>query len=174
MVEVMDFKSKVKMLAMIMCSIEYHNDKYVVYCIDRGRGDANIFVSKLVMTSEGYIFNNVFDNGEKNVLDGVIKRIINKEDIVSDGFKLSNDIKFEGTNDFRVDECYVSTISKKNIKDIMIFYKLVTKDMLNRPVVNVVSDKRFFNEGFLGNIFLIIFGVAVIIFCIVAIVGVFK
>ena len=56
----------------------------------------------------------------------------------------------------------------------MIFYKLVTKKTLERPVVDIVEDKKFFNEGFVGNIFLILLGIIVIVFTIIAIVGVFR
>ena len=174
MIEIIDSNSKKKMLAMVIADIKYMDDIYIVYGIDRGNGEANIFVSKLVVMSEGYTFSSNFANGEKNLLDKIIKKIINKEDIEKDGFVISNKVSLSDVNYFDIDKCYVATVTKKLIKDIMIFYKLVTKDMLNRPVVNVVQDKRFFNEGFLVNIFLIVFGIAVIIFCVVAIVGVFK
>lgn len=173
MVEVIDISSKVKMMAIIMAGIEYNDDKYIIYCVDRGSGDANIFVSKLVMTSEGYIFNNEFDNGEKEVLDGIVKKIINKEDIEKDGFHIINNIDLGDVNYFDIDKCYVATTSKKVIKEIMIYYKLVNDKILERPVVEVVEDKRLFNEGFVGNIFLIVFGIVVVIFSIVVILGVF-
>ena len=56
----------------------------------------------------------------------------------------------------------------------MIFYKLVTEKTLERPVVQIVDDKRIFNEGFVGNIFLIILGLLVVVVGIVVVVGVFK
>ena len=57
--------------------------------------------------------------------------------------------------------------AKKLIKDIMIFYKLVTKKTLEGPVVEIIEDKRIFNEGFIGNIFLVVIGLIVIILSIV-------
>ena len=173
MVEVIDVNSKLKLMSMVVSCIDYNSDKYVIYCIDRGKGEANIFVSKLVVTSDGYTFKHEFDNGEKAILDGIVKRIINKEDIVRDGFLISNDIVFNDTNYFDIEKCYVATISKKVIKEIMVHYKLVTKSIFERPVVEVVSDKRLFNEGFVGNLFLIVFGIVVIIFCISIVLGVF-
>ncbi len=173
MVEVIDFNSKLKLMAVVVACIEYNSDKYVIYGIDRGRGVANIFVSKLVVTSEGYTFKHEFANGEKIVLDGIVKRIINKEDIEKDGFRISNDEVFSSINYFDIEKCYVATINKKIIKDIMIFYKLITKKTLDRPVVEVVDDKKFFSEGFVGNLFLIVFGIVVIVLCISIVVGVF-
>lgn len=174
MIEIIDVNSKTKMIAMVMADINYNDDNYVVYCVDRGKGEANIFVSRLVITSDGYTFNNDFDNGEKELLDGVVKRIINKDNLEEDGFIISNDKIFSDINYFDIEKCYVATINKKIIKDIMIFYKLVTKKIFDRPVVEVVEDKRVFNDGFVGNMFLIVFGIAVIIFCIVVVVGVFR
>ena len=174
MIEIIDVNSKTKMMAMVMADINYNDDNYVVYCIEREREEANIFVSRLVITSDGYTFNNDFDNGEKELLDGVVKRIINKDNLEEDGFIISNDKIFSDINYFDIEKCYVATINKKIIKDIMIFYKLVTKKIFDRPVVEVVEDKRVFNDGFVGNMFLIVFGIAVIIFCIVVVVGVFR
>ena len=173
MLEVIDINSKLKLMAMVVTCIDYMGDRYVFYCIDRGKGEANIFISKLVVTSDGYIFKNDFKNGEKEVLDKVIKRMINKEDISSEGFVMSNNVDFSDINYFDIEKCYVATISKKHIKDIMVYYKLVTQKIFERPVVEVVEDKRFFNEGYVGNLFLILFGVIVVIFCIVVVIGVF-
>lgn len=174
MIEIIDTSSKCKMMAMVMANIKYDKTNYIVYCIDRGKGDANIFVSKLVVTSDGYTFNSKFKNGEKELLDGIVKKIINKENLEKSGFVISNDIELSDINYFDIDKCYVSTIAKKHIKNIMIFYKLITKKTLERPVVEIVDDERFFSEGFLGNIFLILFGVGVIIFCISVVISVLK
>ena len=174
MIEIIDFSSKNKMMAMVVANVKYLDDNYIIYCVDRGNGDANIFVSKLVVMSEGYTFNNEFENGEKKLLDILVKRIINKEDVSKDGFIISNDISLSEINYFDIDACYVATISKKHIKDIMIFYKLVTEKTLERPVAKIVEDKRLFNEGFVGNIFLVVLGIIVIFFSLYVIVGVFR
>ena len=174
MLEIIDNSSKSKMMAMVMANVKYMDDNYLIYCVDRGNGDANIFVSKLVVMSEGYTLNNDFDNGEKNLLDTLVKRIINKEDISKDGFVISNDVSLSEFNYFDIEKCYVATISKVLIKEIMIFYKLVTEKTLEKPVVKIVEDKRLFNEGFVGNVFLVLLGIIVIIFSLYAIVGVFR
>lgn len=174
MIEIIDNNSQNKMLAMVIANVSYMNDNYVIYGVDRGNGEANVFISKLVLMSEGYTFNHDFDNGEKEFLEKLVKRIINKEKIEEGGFKISNDIKLGEINYFDIDKCYVATISKKIIKDVMIFYKLVTEKTLERPVVQIVDDKRIFNEGFVGNIFLIVLGLLVVVVGIVVVVGVFK
>lgn len=173
MVEIIDVNSKLKLMAMIVLSVDYNGSKYIVYCVDRGEGKANIFVSKLVINSEGLVFNHEFENGEKEVLDSLIKKIINKEDIEKDGFKFNNSYKLGDINYFDMDKCYVSTIDKKVIKDIMIYYKLVTEKTFERPVVEVIEDKGWFNLGFVANMFFILFGIAVILFCIVMVVRFF-
>ena len=81
MIEIIDSSSKNKMLAMIIAVVKYMDDRYIIYAIDRGNGEANIFVSKLVVMSEGYTFSSDFANGEKALLDKIIKKVINKEDI---------------------------------------------------------------------------------------------
>ena len=163
-----------KKMAMVMCEVTYDNDRYIVYCIYRGKMEVNIFVSKLVISSDGYTFNNRFKNGEKEVIDSVIKRIINKEDISSDGFSISNNVKLSDINRFDLEECYVATINKRVIKDVMVYYNLVNEKTFDKPVVDVIDDNKVFNEGFVGNIFLIIFGIVVIIFCVVVVWGVFR
>ena len=174
MIEIIDSGSQNKMLAMVIANIKYMDDSYVIYGVDRGNGEANVFVSKLVVMSEGYTFSHAFDNGEKEFLEKLVKRIINKDDIEKDAFKISNDMVLSEVNYFDIDRCYVATIDKKIIKDIMIFYKLVTEKTLEKPVVEIVEDKRVFNEGFVGNLFLIILGLVVVVFSIVVIVGVFR
>jgi len=174
MIEIIDYSSKNKMLAMLVASVSYINDVYVIYAVDRGNGEANVFVSKLVVMSEGYTFNNDFVNGEKELIDKIIKRIINREDIEKDGFVINKDFKLSEINYFDINKCYVATIDKKLIKDIMIFYKLVTERTFDKPVVEIVEDKKVFSEGFVGNIFLIILGLIVVVLSIIVIIGVFK
>lgn len=173
MIEIINVDNS-KMMAMVIANVKYMKDNYIIYCVEREGENANIFVSKLRLTSEGYTFDNDFLNGEKRVLENLVKKIINKDDIAGDGFIISNHINLSDVNYFDVDNCYVCTVSKKQIKDIMIFYKLVTEKTLEKPVVEIVEDKKIFNEGFIGNIFVILFGIGVLIFSIFYLVGVFK
>lgn len=173
MIEVILGNNK-KMMAMVMGNLIYGNDKYIVYCIDREKDEVNIFVSKLIISSEGYTFSDNFNNGEKEMLDGVVLRIINKEDIEKDGFKFNNDIELRDVNHLDIDKCYVATINKRVIKEVMVYYNLVTKEVFESPVVGVVEDKRIFNEGFLGSLVIVLFGISVIVISVMAIVGVFE
>ena len=167
MVEVMDRKTKHKMMMMVMCGINYQNDSYLVYSIRRDKTSANVFVSKLIKGSLGYLIVDDFSNGEKEVLDSVVKRILNKnsiEELESDGFSIIKDIEMDSNISFDIDKCYVSTVSRDLIKDCLIYYKLVNESMFNRPVVEVVEEKSKFNEGFASSMVLIVFGVVIILF----------
>ena len=66
MIEIIDINSKKKMIGMVIASIKYMSDNYIIYAVDRGNGEANLFVSKLVKMSEGFTFKNDFLNGEKS------------------------------------------------------------------------------------------------------------
>lgn len=167
MVEVMDRKTKHKMMMMVMCGITYQNDSYLIYSIRRDKDSANVFVSKLVKGSLGYLIIDDFSNGEKDVLDNVVKRMLNKEikeELESDGFNIIKDIEMDSNISFDIDNCYVSTVSRDLIKECLIYYNLVNESMFNRPVVEVVEEKSKFNEGFASNMVLIVFGVIIILF----------
>lgn len=167
MMEIIDKSTAHKMMAMIMCSIRYQDDYYLVYCIRRDKVEANVFVSKLIKGSLGYVISSSFSNGEKEVLDSVIKRLLNKENInllEESGFYLIKDIEMDSNLSFDIDSSYVSSVSRSLIKDCLIFYDLVNEKMLEQPVIDVVEDKRKFNEGFVSSIALIILGGAVLLF----------
>ena len=174
MVEVMDRKTKHKMMMMVMCGITYQSDSYLVYSIRRDKTSANVFVSKLIKGSLGYLIVDDFSNGEKEVLDNVVKRMLNKEikeELESDGFKIIKDIEMDSNISFDIDRCYVSTVSRDLIKECLIFYDLINESMFNRPVVEVVEDKKF-NEGFASSMVLIVFGIIIILFSCFIIYGV--
>ena len=178
MKEFIDENNQVKMMALLICGIGYGEDKYLVYSIRREQDEANIFVSKLITTSGGYVINNDFSNGEKGVIDKVIQRLISKEDIhllERDGYSIFSNITIEDTTYFNVDKCYVATVSVKLIKDCLKYYNLVTDNMLNAPNVEVIDDNKKFNEGFVGNVFVILFGVFILVFSVCVIISiVFK
>ena len=174
MVEVIDRKTKHKMLMMIMCGITYQNDSYLIYSIRRDKMSANVFVSKLIKGSLGYLIVDDYDNGEKEVLDNVVKRLLNKEAkevLEADGFNIIKEIDMDSNISFDIDRCYVSTVSRDLIKECLIFYDLINESMFNRPVVEVVEDKKF-NEGFASSMVLIVFGVVIILFSCFVIYGV--
>ena len=73
---------------------------------------------------------------------------------------------------FDIDECYVATVDKDMIRKCLICYDLVNESMFNRPVVEVVDDKRKFNEGFVSSVVLIFLGVLILIVAGIIIFGV--
>lgn len=175
MIEVIDKESNQKMMALILCGICYRGDCYLIYCIRRDKEEANLFVSKLIRNSQGYVMDFNFENGEKQVLDVLIQRLLNKEkmDVLeNDGFTIMKDVHLDGIQYFAINTCYVSTVSRSVIKDCLIYYELVSEKMFDQPVVEVVEDKRKFNEGFVSNIALIVFGVVLVVFSIWVIYGV--
>ena len=175
MVEVMDKNTGHKMMMMILCGVCYQDDCYLIYCIRRDNDDANIFVSKLIKGSLGYLVSDNFDNGEKEVLDDVVKRLLNRESretLENSGFSLLKDIDMDNNLTFDIDKCYVCTVSRAVIKDCLVYYEMVNEKIFSQPVIEVVDDERKFNDGFASNIVLIVFGIIVLIFVVVIIIGV--
>lgn len=175
MIEIIDQETNKKVMAIVLCSICYKGDCYIVYAIQRDNSDANIFVSKLVKNSQGYVMANDFDNGEKESLDKIVQRFLNMESkdvLKSDGFYILNDIILDEINYFDINKCYVSTAKKSLIKNCLIHYDLVSEKLFEQPIVEVVDDKRIFNEGFVSNIVLIVFGVLILVFSFFVIGGV--
>ena len=169
MKELIDINSHVKFMAMICGGFRYQDFEYLFYGIRRENDEVNLFVSKLSHTSDGYVIRSDFENGEKEILDKYIQRMISREPVVyfeNDGVSFIKNIELVGVNYFDVSLCYVSTVPRVVLKELLIFYDLVNEDMLGGPVVEVYDDKRKFNEGFAYNILLIIFGIFALCFCV--------
>lgn len=175
MVEVIDKVTNQKMMMMVLCGICYQGDCYLVYCIRRDKEDVNVFVSRLIKGSQGYVIDANFSNGEKEVLDGIVQRILsreNKEALTNDGFSILKTVELDSNLIFEIEKCYVSTVARSLIKDCLIYYDLVNEKIFNQPVVEVFDDKRKFNEGFASSVVLIVFGIVILIFSCVVIYGV--
>lgn len=167
MVEIMDRVTAHKMMMMILCGICYQGDCYLIYCIRRDMDEANVFVSKLIKGSLGYLVSDDFANGEKEVLDGVVKRLLNKESrevLENSGFSILKDMEMDNELTFDIDKCYVCTTSRNLIKDCLVYYNLVSEKILSQPVVEVVDDTKNFSEGFASSVVLIVFGVVILLF----------
>lgn len=168
MLEIIDQDTKVKMMALILCGIQYDSKRYVVYCVRREGNDANIFVSKLVQNSQGLVMDHQFENGEKDVIEKIIQRFLSKENserLKADGILLFRDFELVGMNCFHIENCYVTTVTISLIKQLMIDYGLADERVFEQPVAEFVASKRKFNEGFVSNLVLIILGITLIIFC---------
>ena len=175
MIEIIDQDTNQKLMAIILCCICYNDDCYIIYAVQRSKEEANVFVSKLIKNSQAYVMNHSFENGEKEVLERIVQRFLNREkreELMADGFSILDDIKLDELNYFDIKKCYVSTVSKALIKDCLIHYGLVNEKLFDQPVVEVVEDKRKLSEGFASNILLIVFGLIILGFSIFVISGV--
>ena len=134
-----------------------------------------VVLSLETVKTEGWGRNFTLDlNGRVEVLDSVVNRILNKnslKELESDGFNIIKGIEMDSNISFDIDNCYVSTVSRDLIKECLIYYNLVNESMFNRPVVEVIEDKKF-NEGFASSIVLIVFGIVIILFSCFVIYGV--
>lgn len=174
MKELIDVDSNAKMMSLVICGIKYGQEMYVMYSIKRDDDNDNIFVSKLVINSEGYVMDNNFSGGEKENLDEVITKIINKDSINSlndNGIYIVKDFKLGSINKFSVSKCYVATYNRKIVKDIMDIYNLI--DINNKRPVVQIKEVGGNNKGNFYSIALIVFGLLVLIGCIWVIVDIF-
>lgn len=175
-IELIDCKSLKKMVSMILCFVQYMEDKYVIYGIKREYDEVNLFVSKVVKNSGGVTLDDNFSNGEKEILEDLVKKILSKTEkelLEQKGFVFFQDISFEIDNYFDIEKCYVTTVSSGLVKDCLIYYGLVRPDMLERPMVGVVESKKKFSEGAFGNLVFIVFGILFVVFCLIILYGVF-
>jgi len=174
MVEVIEKNTGTKMMAVMFGKLMYQEESYAIYCIRRGKEDANIFVSRLLKTSEGLALDDDFVNGEKEVIEGIIKKLLSKISLLEleqDGFSLSKEIDLSEGLSFDSKKCYVTTVPRNLIKECMIEYQLVTESIFEVPLVEV-QEEKLLNKGFISNVILIVFGIVVIIFCLVVVGGV--
>lgn len=168
MVELFDDKNEVKIVVMIFGEFRYQGKDYVLYCVRREGDEANLFVSKLVRNSVGYVMDYHFENGEKEVVEEIIQKLINQvslNELEKVGFSFLKDVTYDSILHFDMEICYVATIPRKLVKEMMIYYGLVTDKLFDQPVVDVLPSRKKFQEGFASNIVLIVFGLFLIGFC---------
>lgn len=163
MIEVIEESSNTKMMALIICTFKYGNELYCLYSIKRDKENDNIFTSKLIKNSLGYTMSNNFLGGEKDALDKAINSILNK-----DSPKLLEEIGLEftsieliGINKFNKDMCYVSTNKRNLIKDCMLNYNLISN--INQTPIIKTRKEKIITKDKLPTIFIIIFGILIII-----------
>ena len=176
MIEVMDHETSVKLMALILCGIRYDGNLYVVFSIRRHKNDVNLFVSKVIQNSQGLVMDFRFANGEKEVMEKVVMDLINhvsREKLLEQGFVIVDDIQLSGSQVYDIHQCYVSSITLDYLKDMMKYYSFIREDIFEKPVLDVVEEKKVLNDGSFLNILLILFGIFVIIFCVVVVFQVF-
>lgn len=169
--EIIDVDNNVKMKCLVMLCFRYGDCMYVVYSIKRDANQRNIFISKLVINSEGYTMDSNFTSDEREALERVVAKIINccnKQLLLEDGVKFASDVKFSLINKFSSSRCYVATYDNEVIDKIMKFYGVVR----DKNVV-LVRQSNHSNNGNIGVILLILFGIAVIIGCLIVIIDIF-
>lgn len=169
MIEVIDRDTMVKMMALILCGIRYEKNTYVVFAIRRDKIDANLFVSKVTKNSSGFTMDDCFSNGEKEVVDGIVQKFLNhvpREELENSGFVIIDDILLSGIQYYDINKCYVSTVPLIKVKEMMKYYSFIRETIFEQPILDVQEDRRIFNEGYIGNLFLILLGIGVIVFCV--------
>ena len=174
MIELIDIDGNIKFMASIISYIEYGGLLYVLYSIKRDEEEDNIFVSKLVNSSDGYVMDYNFNGGEKEVFDNIVRDIFNKDtikELESKGIRIVKDIKLSSINKFSVTRCYVSTFKRNIIKECMNNYNLVS-DKKNI----IVKEKKvsYFSKSNMSTIISIIFGIVIIILAVIVIFNYFK
>lgn len=169
--EIIDVDNNVKMKCLVMFCFRYGDGMYVVYSVKRDNSQRNIFISKLVVNSEGYTMDSNFTSDEREALERVVAKIINccdRQILLDDGVKFSSDVKFSLVNKFSSSKCYVATYDNDVIEKIMKFYG-VTKD---KSAVLIRNSSRVSSNN-IGVILLILFGIAVIIGCLMVVIDIF-
>lgn len=174
MKEIIDVDSNSKLMSLIICGIEYGEDFYVIYSVKRDELNDNIFVSKLVVSSNGYVMDNNFSGGEKEVVDEVVGDIFNKDSVEvleNNKIKIVSNIELYGINKFSIEKCYVTTVSRELVKEVMLNYGLISLD--EKKVVVKEKELSSFNKGSISSFFLIVFGIGILIISVLVIFNVF-
>lgn len=151
-------------MAFIICGIRYGDSLYVVYSIERDNDSDNVFVSKLVNCSSGFAMDDNFVMGEKEAFDKVLESFFGKVsvDVLSENkVSIMKNVVLEGINKFDIDKCYVTTVSKGDVRDIMINYGIVSWD--SQKVVVKEKKSSWLRKGDISSIILILFGIIVLI-----------
>lgn len=163
MIEIIDEKSNLKMLATIICNFKYGDSNYCLYAISRNEEEDNIFISKIVKNSIGNTIDNNFTGGEKDNLDKIVTNILSKvstNELLKNKVEFTN-IKLNGINKFDKDICYVTTQKKSFIEECKANYNLISQ-VNNSPIIKQKKVTTI-NKNNLLNILAIILGITVLV-----------
>ena len=175
MIELIDVDGNIKFMGNIITGIKYGNELYVMYSINRDIDNDNLFVSKLVNNSNGYVMDNSFSGGEKGAMDDVIISILSKESmdkLKNKGIEFVNDISLDDINRFSVTNCYVTTYKKNLISDCINYYGFSVNNNKTNTIVKE-KDVSYFSENNRPSVYLILLGILVIIVSIIVIIKLF-
>ncbi|MBQ6494501.1 MAG: hypothetical protein IJI49_00705 [Bacilli bacterium] len=173
MIELIDIDGNIKFMATIITGINYGNNLYVLYSIKRDNDTDNLFISKIVKNSYGYVMDNNFSPGEKEAMDDVVNSILNKDSLdklKESGVSFSDDIVFDDINRFSVTNCYVTTFNKDLIEECINFYNFKVNTSKSTVVVKEKSVS-YFSKNNRPSIYLIIVGIIVIVLSIILIIN---
>lgn len=172
MIELIDVDGNIKFMATIITGINYGNELYVLYSIKRDNENDNLFISKVVKNSYGYVMDNNFSSGEKEAMDNVVASILNKDSfdkLKESGITFVKDIVLDDINRFSVSNCYVTTFNKILIDECISFYKFKVSDNKNTVVVKEKSVS-YFSKNNRPSVYLIVIGIVVIVLAIMLII----
>lgn len=176
MIELIDVDDNIKFMGKIITGINYGDNLYVLYFIERDKNSYNLFISKVIENSVGYVMDNNFFSGEKEAIDNVVASILNKDsiDILKEkGIFFVNDISFTDINRFSVSNCYVTTFNKILFDECMLFYDFKIDNNKSNVVVRE-KEVSYLSENNRPYVYLIILGIFVIIISIVVVVNFIK
>lgn len=176
MIELIDIDGNIKFMATIITCIDYGSELYVLYSIKRDNDTDNLFVSKVVKNSSGYVMDNNFSSGEKEAMDNVVASILNKDSVdklEESGIKFVDGIVFDDINRFSISNCYVTTFNKSLINECISFYNFKVIDNKNTVVVKEKSVS-YLSKDNRPTVYLILIGIIVIILAIMLIIYLVK
>lgn len=167
MIEVIDSDNN-KRMAQVMCAIEYNHILYVLYLIKRDKVGINVFGSRVIENSEGIqVIDSEFLEEEKVRLEDISKRIFNKDSVdnlSNDGIVIVKDIDLnDGINRFDIKKSYIATMNSDDIDVCMMYYGLVKE---KKNVIAIKKETKKVNEGFISNIFVLVFAIVFLSICI--------
>ncbi len=176
MIEVIDNANN-KFSARIMCGVKYKDSLYCIYLIDRDDNTINMFISCVVVNSEGIsTIDSNFNSVLKNELDNMCNKFINKistDNLLNDGIEIIRDFKLgNGVNKFDVTNSYVGSINKDDINNIYMYYNLTKESSKN--IVKIKENSKKIDSEYKKNIEAIIFGIISMIIIIILIFFLFK
>lgn len=176
MIELIDVDDNIKFMGKIITGINYGDNLYILYFIERDKTSYNLFVSKVIENSVGYVMDNNFSSGEKEAIDDVVASILSKVslDVLKEKrVSFVNDISLTDINRFSISNCYVTTFKKSLFDECMLFYDFKIDNNKSNVVVRE-REVSYLSKNNRPYVYLILLGIFVIIISIVVIISFIK